>query len=76
MKTSATKSQRILRTIGRSVIFLVLLILAISFLYPLYYMLVNSLKSLSGYYIDPFGLPKEQLQWQNFLTMISQFKIL
>jgi len=76
MKTSATKTQRILRTIGRVVIFILLLILAISFLYPLYYMLVNSLKSLSGYYIDPFGLPKEQLQWQNFLTMISQFKIL
>ncbi|MEA5048512.1 MAG: carbohydrate ABC transporter permease [Eubacteriales bacterium] len=70
------KSRKIGRTIGRAIIFLVLLILAISFLYPLYYMLINSLKSLAGYYVNPFGLPKEQLQWQNFATMISQFKIL
>lgn len=74
--TSMKKSRRIGRTIGRAIIFLVLLILAISFLYPLYYMLINSLKSLAGYYVNPFGLPKEQLQWQNFATMISQFKIL
>ena len=74
--TSMKKSRKIGRTIGRAMIFLVLLILAISFLYPLYYMLINSLKSLAGYYVNPFGLPKEQLQWQNFATMISQFKIL
>ena len=74
--TSMKKSRRIGRTIGRAIIFLVLLILAVSFLYPLYYMLINSLKSLAGYYVNPFGLPKEQLQWQNFATMISQFKIL
>jgi hypothetical protein len=74
--TSIKKSKKIGRTIGRAVIFLVLLILAISFLYPLYYMLINSLKSLSGYYVNPFGLPREQLQWQNFVTMVSQFKIL
>jgi ABC-type glycerol-3-phosphate transport system permease component len=68
--------QKFWRTLGRAAIFIVLLILAISFLYPLYYMLINSLKSLSGYYVDPFGLPAEKLQWQNFATMISQFKIL
>ncbi|MCE5188074.1 MAG: carbohydrate ABC transporter permease [Eubacteriales bacterium] len=76
MKTSLSKHQRFWRTFGRVVIFLVLLILAISFLYPLYYMLINSLKSLGEYYVNPFGLPREQLQWQNFITMISQFKIL
>lgn len=76
MKTSASTPQKFWRTLGRVVIFLVLLILAISFLYPLYYMLINSLKSLAEYYVNPFGLPHEQLQWQNFITMISQFKIL
>jgi len=64
------------RTIGRAVIFIVLLILAISFLYPLFYMLINSLKTLKGYYRSPFALPDEKLQWSNFATMISQFKIL
>ena len=70
------RKKDILHVLGRAVIFLVLLILAVSFLYPLFYMLINSLKTLSGYYVDPFGLPKEQLQWANFATMISQFKIL
>ena len=76
MKTSTSKPQRFWRTLGRVVIFLVLLILAISFLYPLYYMLINSLKSLGEYYVNPFGLPQAKLEWQNFVTMISQFKIL
>lgn len=76
MKTSASTPRKFLRTLGRVVIFSVLLILAISFLYPLYYMLINSLKSLGEYYVNPFGLPQAKLEWQNFVTMISQFKIL
>lgn len=76
MAKKLVKKRKFWHVFGRTVIFLVLLVLAISFLYPLYYMLINSLKSLSGYYVNPFGLPNEQLQWQNFATMISQFKIL
>lgn len=76
MAKKIVKKRKFWHVFGRVVIFLVLLVLAISFLYPLYYMLINSLKSLSGYYVNPFGLPNEQLQWQNFATMISQFKIL
>jgi ABC-type glycerol-3-phosphate transport system permease component len=76
MARKIVKKRKFWHVFGRAVIFLVLLVLAISFLYPLYYMLINSLKSLSGYYVNPFGLPNEQLQWQNFATMISQFKIL
>lgn len=76
MAKKIVKKRKFWHVFGRAVIFLVLLVLAISFLYPLYYMLINSLKSLSGYYVNPFGLPNEQLQWSNFATMISQFKIL
>lgn len=76
MKASSSRPQKFWRTLGRVVIFAVLLILAISFLYPLYYMLINSLKSLGEYYVNPFGLPQAKLEWQNFVTMISQFKIL
>lgn len=76
MAKELVKKRKFWHVFGRTVIFLVLLVLAISFLYPLFYMLINSLKSLSGYYINPFGLPNEQLQWSNFATMISQFKIL
>lgn len=63
--------------IGRILIFLVLLILAVTFLYPLFYMFINSLKSKTAYYISPFGLPVPgEFQWQNYATMISQFRIL
>ncbi len=62
--------------IPRTAVFIVLLVLAVSFVYPLFYMLINSLKTRAGYGMDPFGLPKEALQVQNYLTMISQFKIL
>jgi len=63
--------------IGRILIFLVLLALAVTFLYPLFYMLINSLKSKTAYYISPFALPDfGALQMQNYATMISQFRIL
>ncbi|MBE5995880.1 MAG: carbohydrate ABC transporter permease [Lachnospiraceae bacterium] len=61
--------------LGRAVIFIVLVALALTFLYPLFFMFSNSLKTLGGYYRDPFGLPKEALEWNNFFIMIRQFKI-
>lgn len=63
--------------IGRVLIFLVLFILAISFVYPILFMFINSLKTLKEYYYSPFALPDlSNLQWSNFGNMISQFKIL
>jgi len=53
-----------------------LAVLTISFLYPLYYMLINSLKSRADYFARPFGLPAAPLQFGNFAVMVSQFKIL
>ena len=63
--------------IGRVLIFLVLFILAVSFVYPILFMFINSLKTLKEYYYSPFTLPDlSNLQWSNFGNMISQFKIL
>ncbi len=71
------KNKSIGAVIGRVLIFLVLLALAISFLYPLFYMFNNSLKELSEYYISPFRLFNlESPKWQNFTAMITQFQIL
>lgn len=63
--------------IGRALIILILTVLAISFLYPIFYMFNNSLKNLTEYYVSPFALfnlsaPK----WENFASMITQFKII
>ena len=55
---------------------LLLAVLTLSFLYPLFYMLANSLKSRGDYFASPFRLPGAPLQWSNYSTMISQFRIL
>ncbi|MGQ9615882.1 MAG: carbohydrate ABC transporter permease [Spirochaetota bacterium] len=57
-------------------VFSILTILIVSFLYPLYFMLFNSLKTRTEYYINPFSLPHEGLQFSNYATMVSQFRIL
>jgi ABC-type glycerol-3-phosphate transport system permease component len=57
-------------------IFLALAILAISNIYPLLFVFMNSLKDRTEYLKDPFGLPDfKHLAWGNYETMISQFQI-
>lgn len=61
---------------GKIGILLAQLGIGLTFLYPLYYMVVNSLKNRPGYYTNPFGPPTAPLQFGNFTAMVSQFKIL
>lgn len=58
------------------IVFLSLCFISLTFIYPLIFMLINSLKSKIGYAMDPFGLPKGKLEIGNYIAMISQFKIL
>ncbi len=60
---------------GKIAITIVMLVLTVSFLYPLYYMLINSFKTGSEYYISQFALPKS-LNLNNYRTMLIDFKIL
>jgi len=55
---------------------LLLAVLTVSFLYPLYYMLINSLKTRTDFFTNQFRLPGAPLQFVNYTTMISQFRIL
>lgn len=65
------------RTRPRGIAITVLLaILTVSFLYPLYYMLINSLKTRTDFFANQFNLPRAPFQFVNYSTMISQFKIL
>jgi raffinose/stachyose/melibiose transport system permease protein len=57
-------------------VFLILLGLSISNLYPFFYMLLNSVKSRIDYFVRPFSMQGLELTWDNYRTMISQFKIL
>jgi ABC-type glycerol-3-phosphate transport system permease component len=63
-------------SVKRVLVSVLLAALTVTFLYPLYYMLINSLKTRTAYYTNPFSLPTGMLQWENFSTMISQFQIL
>jgi ABC-type glycerol-3-phosphate transport system permease component len=68
---------RLNHSLTKILIFATLVVLSISNLYPLLFMLLNSLKSRTAYQTSPFSLPDlQQLAWKNYVTMISQFQIL
>jgi ABC-type glycerol-3-phosphate transport system permease component len=56
-------------------VFLLLAVLTVTFLYPVFFMLVNSLKARAEYFTNPFSMPTA-LALENYSTMISQFQIL
>ncbi len=71
-----TTLARINQKLSSVMIFLLLLVLSISNLYPLFFMFLNSVKSHTDYLKSPFSLPDFQhLSWGNYVTMISQFQI-
>lgn len=61
---------------SNGIIFFSLLLLSITNLYPFFYMVLNSAKSRTDYLKNPFSVFGLELTWDNYLTMISQFKIL
>ncbi len=61
---------------SKIIIFVLLVILTLSFIYPLFFMLVNSLKTRTEYFASPFRMPRDGLQVINYYSMISQFHIL
>ena len=67
---------RINQKLSGVLIFLVLLGLSISNLYPFFYMFLNSVKSRTEYLVNPFSVWGLKLTWDNYRTMISQFRIL
>ena len=60
---------------GRIFFVILLSALTLTFLYPLFYMFINAVKTRTEYYTNPFSLPEGPLQFSNFKTMISQMKI-
>lgn len=62
-------------TVKDVLVFLLLALLTVTFLYPVFFMLVNSLKSRNEYFVNPFSMPTA-LAFENYSTMISQFQIL
>lgn len=56
--------------------FLIMLTIGLTFLYPIYYLVTNALKTNNEFYKDPAGLPDFPLQWKNFVVMFKNFKIM
>ncbi len=67
--------QKINAKLTNTLIFLILLGLSVSNLYPLFYMFVNSIKSKTDYLVNPFSFVGLKMTWDNYVTMISQFHI-
>jgi len=63
------------RRVKDILVFLLLAVLTVTFLYPVFFMLVNSLKARDEYFMNPFSMPAAP-QLANYSTMISQFQIL
>ena len=57
-------------------IYIGLIILAISFLYPVFYMVANSLKTQTEYMVDPFSVDFINGHYENYWAMINNFNIL
>lgn len=52
-------------------------LLCLTFVYPLFYMVANSLKTRQAYYINKFDIPAfGDMQFSNYYTMITQFDML
>lgn len=62
------------KIVNKILVFIFLLILAISFLYPLLFMFINSFKTKAEYQINPFAMPQN---WSidNFIIMLDQFEL-
>ena len=68
---SKTAKQRL----SQALVFLMLMILAVSFLYPIFFLGINALKTKLEYRKDPFSLPAN-MDFSNFGLLIGNFKIL
>ena len=55
------------------VIFMILL--ALVFIYPLFFTFMNAISTEAQYYTDPTAFPKE-IQWNNFVKLIRDFGLL
>ena len=74
MKNSLKKKR--LLSPGTIVLFIIILAVGATFLYPFYYLFVNSIKPTSlEFYKYPFSWPKDEMTLQTYKVMIENFKI-
>lgn len=62
-------------TLGKVAITTTMVVLTITFIYPLFYMLMNTFKDKFQYLESTFAMP-ESLDWTNYKVMLVDFKIM
>lgn len=62
------------KKLGRIIIFMVLMLIAVSMLYPLFYMGINTFKKSFDYMKDSLGLPST-LYLDNYVSLFRAYKI-
>lgn len=72
MKHTGTRRQRISLSMG--VVFFCMCVMTVTFLYPLWFMLTNAMKTKQMYYRDQFSLPAS-FNLDSFRTVIANFNI-
>jgi multiple sugar transport system permease protein len=60
----------------QGLIFVGMLLIAVLCTFPVLYLINNSLKTLNEYYRNPLSVKTRGFQFSNYVTMISQFRIL
>ena len=67
------KNINIRMSVIRFLIFILLVALAVTYIYPLFFMIINSLKSQTEYMVSPFSL--NGTHFDNYVTIFSRFRI-
>ena len=71
---STKKSGKVKKAVAYTFITGFMVILTISFLYPLFYMFINAMKTRADYYKSPFALP-ETWTFENFQSIFGNYNI-
>lgn len=68
------KSSRTLRSLGKWLVTLALVVIAVAALYPLLFTIVNSLKSRTAYAQNPLGLP-DAISLENYINTFNRMHV-
>ena len=70
------KKRTTTRGLGRGLVYTILILLAVSYLYPLFFMFVNSIKTQTEYMVNPFAIDLAGGHYDNYIKIIYNFNIL
>jgi ABC-type glycerol-3-phosphate transport system permease component len=61
--------------LGKFFVFCLLFFLSLSYLYPLFFMFINSIKTQTDYMVNPFSVPLQNGQYNNYVVIFTNFNL-